>query len=74
MKLSPVTLIIRSVDCSIFVQSKSFQIKAWFPLDRNRIVKSCDLSRIWLIVEGLITLESKNLTEIGLYLQLKRFL
>ena len=49
-------------------------LKAWFPLDRNKIVKSCDSSRFWLIVERLITLESKNLTEIGLDLQFKRFL
>ena len=48
--------------------------KAWFPLDRNRIVKSRDSSRVWLIVERLITLDSKNLIEIGLDLQLKRFL
>ena len=50
------------------------KIKAWFPLDRNGIVKSCDSSRFWLIVERLITFENKYLTKIGSDLQLKRFL
>ena len=49
-------------------------LKELDPLDRNRIVKSCDSGRFWLIVKRLITLEDKNLTEIGLDLQLKRFL
>ena len=49
-------------------------VEAWFPSDCNRIVKSCDSSTFWLIVKRLITLESKNLTEMGLDLQLKRFL
>ena len=35
--------------------------KAWFPLDRNRIVKSRDSSRLWLIVERLIATEKKAL-------------
>ena len=48
--------------------------KAWFPLDRNRIVKLCDSSRFWLIVETLSTIENKNPTEIGLDLQPKRLL
>ena len=47
--------------------------KAWFPLDRNRIVKSCD-SRFWFMVERLITIENRNRTEIGSDLQPKRFL
>ena len=29
---------------------------AWFPLDPNWIVKSCDSSSVWLIVEILRTL------------------
>ena len=40
--------------------------KEWFPLDRNRIMKSCNSGR-------LITNEYKNLTEIGSELQPKRF-
>ena len=48
--------------------------KAWFPLDRKGIMKSCDSSRFWLIEERLITTEMKNLAEIGSYLQAKRFL
>ena len=34
---------------------------AWFPLDRNAIVKSCHSSRLWLTVEISITIEKKNL-------------
>ena len=44
---------------------------AWFPLDRNGIVKSCDSSRFWNIVEKLATIESKNITEISSDLQPK---
>ena len=47
---------------------------AWFPLNRNRIVKSCDPSRFWLIAERLIAIENKNFTEIGSDLQPKRIL
>ena len=47
--------------------------KAWFPLDRNGIVKdrvkSCDSSRFWSTVERLITIENKNLSKIGSGLQ-----
>ena len=32
-------------------------------------MKSCDSSRFWLIVERLIIIENKNLTEIGSDLQ-----
>ena len=42
---------------------------AWFPLDCNGIMKSCDPSRFWLIVKRFITLENKNLIEIGSNLQ-----
>ena len=38
------------------------------------IVKSCDSSRFWLIVEKLTTIENKNVTEIGSDLQPRRFL
>ena len=48
--------------------------KAQFPLDRNEIMKSCVSSRFWLIVERLITVKNKNITEIGSDLQPKRFL
>ena len=48
--------------------------KIWYPLDRNGIVKSCDSSRFWLIIERLITFEYENRTEIGSDLQPKRFL
>ena len=50
------------------------QTKAPFALDRNRIVKSRDSSRFWLIVEILITIENKSLTEIASDLQPERFL
>ena len=43
-------------------------------VDRNGIVKSCDSSSFWLIVERLITVENNNLTEIGSNLQPQRFL
>ena len=43
---------------------------AWFLLNHNRSVKSSDSGRFQLIVERLITIESKNLTEIGSDLQL----
>ena len=36
-------------------------------------MKSCNSSRFWLIVERLITLESKILIKISLDIQLKRF-
>ena len=48
--------------------------EAWFPLDRNRIVKSRDSSRFWLIAEKLITTENKSLIEIISDLQPERFL
>ena len=49
--------------------------KAWFPLDRNEIVKSRDSSRFLpVIVKRLIEIENKNLTEIASDLQRKRFL
>ena len=48
--------------------------KAWFPLARSRIVKSCDSSRFWLTAEKLVTTENKNLTEVGSDLQPKEFL
>ena len=35
--------------------------KAWFPLDRNRIVKSYDSSRFWLIAERLTTAEKTDI-------------
>ena len=47
---------------------------AWFPIDRNRIVKSCDSSRFLVILARLITIESKNVTEIGSDFQSKGFL
>ena len=37
----------------------------FFPLDRNDIVKSCDSSCFWFIVERLITTENKNHTKTG---------
>ena len=46
-------------------------VKAWFPLDRNGIVKSYDLSRFWPFVEKLTTVENTNGTVIGSDLQLK---
>ena len=33
--------------------------------DPNGIVKSCDLSSVWLTVEILSTIKSKNFSEIG---------
>ena len=39
--------------------------KACFPLDRTRIVKSCNSSWFQHIVERLITIENENLTEIA---------
>ena len=47
---------------------------SWFPLDRNRIVKSRNSSRFWLSVERLMTIENKSLTEIVSDLQPERFL
>ena len=49
-------------------------VKPGFPLNSNGIVKWCDSSRSWLIVERLIITESKTLTEIGVDLQPNRFL
>ena len=40
-------------------------LKAWFPLDRNGIVKSCDSSFLKLIVKRSIKTENKNLSEIA---------
>ena len=37
-----------------------FEVQASFPLDRKVIVKSCDSSKFWLIVETII--KDKNLT------------
>ena len=48
------------------------QLKAWFPLDRNGIVKSCDSIWFQLTVERLISIENKNLTKIDF--RHKRFL
>ena len=42
-------------------------------LDRNGIVKSCDLSRFWLTVDQLITFENGHMIEIGSDLQPKSF-
>ena len=52
----------------------SLRLKPGFLLDRNLIVKSCDSSKFWFIVERLVTIENKNFTQIGLDLQPKRFL
>ena len=48
-------------------------LKAWFPLDRNRIVKSRGSSGFWLIVERLITIKGKGLAEVALDLRPERF-
>ena len=58
----------------IFDKSFSNRSKAWFPLDRNGILKSCDSGCFWFNVERLIKNENKNLTEISSDLQPKRFL
>ena len=44
--------------------------KAWFPLDHNRIMKSC--IQAGSSSERLITTERKNLSEIGSDLRPKR--
>ena len=51
-----------------------FKAKVWFPSEHNGIVKSYDSSRFLFIVDRLITIENKTLTEIGSGLQAKRFL
>ena len=42
------------------------RLKAWFPLDCNGIVKSCDSNRVQLIEEKLSTIENKDRTYVGM--------
>ena len=55
---------------TVLVHNTLSELKPGF----HQIVKSYDSSRFWLIVERLITIENKTLTEIGSDLQPKRFL
>ena len=50
----------KSHDSMILLRSNG---NAWFPLDRNGIVKSCDSGRFWVLEERFIKIENKYLTK-----------
>ena len=53
-------------NCGNIVEACDFLLpKAWFPLDRNGIMKLCDSNWFWVIIKRLIKIENKNLTEIA---------
>ena len=51
-----------------YIFSQLYGFKTWFPSDRNGIMKWCDSSRLRLIIQSLITIKNKKLTEIQVYI------